>query len=184
MQGRTVVRPSFLPAARRGDLNCSRPPASPSRCWRRTSTKPLIRTKRRPRMSSGSRSRRRGPCLALRPGARVLGADTTVTIDGEILGKPVDEADARRMLRLLNGRPHEVHTGVALVSARGVRSGRRHDARVVSLHDRRRHLVVRRDRGAGRSRRRLCNPGVRVAFHPPDRGLVQQRCRVAGRSRQ
>jgi len=60
--------------------------------------------------------------LALRPGARVLGADTTVTIDGEILGKPVDQADALRMLRLLNGRPHEVHTGVALVSAAGVRS--------------------------------------------------------------
>ena len=60
--------------------------------------------------------------LALRPGARVLGADTTVTIDGEILGKPVDEADAFRMLRLLNGRPHDVHTGVALVSATGVRS--------------------------------------------------------------
>jgi septum formation protein len=60
--------------------------------------------------------------LALRPGARVLGADTTVTIDGEILGKPVDGADALRMLRLLNGRPHEVHTGVALASASGVRS--------------------------------------------------------------
>ena len=60
--------------------------------------------------------------LALRPGARVLGADTTVTIDGEILGKPVDEADALRMLRLLNGRPHEVLTGVALISASGVRS--------------------------------------------------------------
>jgi len=60
--------------------------------------------------------------LALRPGARVLGADTTVTIDGEILGKPVDEADALRMLRLLSGRPHEVHTGIALASASGVRS--------------------------------------------------------------
>ena len=60
--------------------------------------------------------------LALRPGARVLGADTTVTIDGEILGKPVDEADALRMLRRLNGRPHEVHTGVARASATGVRS--------------------------------------------------------------
>jgi septum formation protein len=60
--------------------------------------------------------------LAMRPGSRVLGADTTVTIDGEILGKPIDEADAIRMLRLLNGRPHEVHTGVALVSAAGVRS--------------------------------------------------------------
>ena len=37
-------------------------------------------------------------------------------------GKPMDEADALRMLRMLNGRPHEVHTGVALVSAAGVRS--------------------------------------------------------------
>ena len=60
--------------------------------------------------------------LALRPGARVLGADTTVTIDGEILGKPVDAGDAARMLRKLSGRPHDVHTGVALVSAAGVRS--------------------------------------------------------------
>lgn len=60
--------------------------------------------------------------LALRPGARVLGADTTVTIDGEILGKPADEADAVRMLRLLRGRAHDVHTGVALASPGGVRS--------------------------------------------------------------
>ena len=60
--------------------------------------------------------------LALRPGARVLGADTTVTIDGEILGKPLDGDDAARMLRKLSGRPHEVHTGVAVVSSAGVRS--------------------------------------------------------------
>ena len=58
----------------------------------------------------------------LRPEGRVLGADTTVTIDGEILGKPDDEADAVRMLRLLNGRPHDVHTGVAIVSRSGVQS--------------------------------------------------------------
>jgi septum formation protein len=60
--------------------------------------------------------------FALRPAARVLGADTTVTIDGEILGKPIDEQDAVRMLRLLEGRAHEVHTGVALVSAHGIKS--------------------------------------------------------------
>jgi septum formation protein len=60
--------------------------------------------------------------LVLRPGARVLGADTTVTIDGEILGKPVDAEDAARMLRKLSGRPHDVHTGVAVVSAAGVSS--------------------------------------------------------------
>jgi septum formation protein len=45
----------------------------------------------------------------------VLGADTTVVIDGEIIGKPVDLEDARRMLRSLSGRWHEVLTGVALV---------------------------------------------------------------------
>ena len=60
--------------------------------------------------------------LALRPGARVLGADTTVTIDGHILGKPEHDADAVRMLRLLSGRSHLVHTGVALASARGIES--------------------------------------------------------------
>ena len=60
--------------------------------------------------------------FALRPDARVLGADTTVTIDDEILGKPEDQADAIRMLRLLNGRPHDVHTGVAIVSRSGVHS--------------------------------------------------------------
>jgi septum formation protein len=45
----------------------------------------------------------------------VLGADTTVVIDGEIIGKPVDDADARRMLRLLSGKRHEVFTGVSLI---------------------------------------------------------------------
>lgn len=60
--------------------------------------------------------------LALRPEARVLGADTTVTIDHEILGKPVDDADARRMLKLLSGRSHLVHTGVSLLSAASIKS--------------------------------------------------------------
>jgi septum formation protein len=44
----------------------------------------------------------------------VLGADTTVVIDGKILGKPADEADARRMLATLAGRRHEVMTGICL----------------------------------------------------------------------
>ena len=47
-------------------------------------------------------------------GRRVLAADTTVDIDNVILGQPTDEADARRMLRLLSGRTHRVHTGVAV----------------------------------------------------------------------
>lgn len=50
-----------------------------------------------------------------RPADVVLGADTVVVIDGQILGKPADAADAARMLRLLAGRKHEVITGVCLV---------------------------------------------------------------------
>lgn len=49
----------------------------------------------------------------------VLGADTTVTLDGHILAKPVDAADATRMLRMLSGRMHRVITGVAVVSIKG-----------------------------------------------------------------
>ena len=60
--------------------------------------------------------------FAMRPSALVLGADTTVTIDGRILGKPLDDEDARRMLQRLSGRVHLVHTGVAVVSTRGVES--------------------------------------------------------------
>ena len=47
----------------------------------------------------------------------VLGADTTVTLDNHILGKPESPADAARMLRLLSGSTHRVITGVALVTA-------------------------------------------------------------------
>ena len=47
----------------------------------------------------------------------VLGADTVVAVDGEILGKPGDDATALAMLRRLSGRSHEVWTGVALVAA-------------------------------------------------------------------
>ena len=49
----------------------------------------------------------------------VLGADTTVVVDGEILGKPQNAADAARMLRMLSGRTHRVITGVALATAEG-----------------------------------------------------------------
>jgi septum formation protein len=50
-------------------------------------------------------------------GSLVLGADTVVVIDGETLGKPSDLHDAARMLRLLSGRTHQVHTGICLVRA-------------------------------------------------------------------
>lgn len=47
----------------------------------------------------------------------VVGADTTVMVNGQMLGQPENDEDARRMLRLLSGKWHEVLTGVALVRA-------------------------------------------------------------------
>jgi septum formation protein len=52
------------------------------------------------------------------PDALVLGADTLVFLDGEIMGKPRDAADARRMLTRLQGRTHRVVTGVSLIHLR------------------------------------------------------------------
>jgi len=49
------------------------------------------------------------------PDAMVIGADTTVVLDGEVMNKPVDAADAERMLRWLSGRTHQVYTGLAVV---------------------------------------------------------------------
>lgn len=59
-------------------------------------------------------------------GACVLGADTAVIIDGQILGKPVDQADALAMLMALSGREHEVLTAIALTD------GQRCETRYVS----------------------------------------------------
>lgn len=50
--------------------------------------------------------------------ALIIGADTLVSLDGELLGKPTDDADAFKMLTHLSGTCHEVVTGVALVDAR------------------------------------------------------------------
>jgi septum formation protein len=50
------------------------------------------------------------------PQSYVLGADTIVVVDGEVLGKPIDHVDAKRILRRLSGRSHEVTTAVSLVA--------------------------------------------------------------------
>ncbi len=52
-----------------------------------------------------------------RPEHIVIGADTSVVIDGDILGKPLDAEDARKMLRRLRGRAHQVYTGIAVLRA-------------------------------------------------------------------
>jgi septum formation protein len=56
------------------------------------------------------------------PDLVVLGADTTVTLDDHILGKPENSTDAARMLRLLSGRTHRVITGIAVVTATATQS--------------------------------------------------------------
>ena len=53
--------------------------------------------------------------VALRPenaGKMIIGSDTVVAFDGKVLGKPKDEADAFRMLKMLSGKAHAVYTGV------------------------------------------------------------------------
>jgi len=52
--------------------------------------------------------------VSLHPGEMILGADTTVVVDHHVLEKPRDPSDVMRMLRLLEGREHEVITGICL----------------------------------------------------------------------
>ncbi len=65
------------------------------------------------------------------PGAVVLGADTIVYQEGQALGKPRDEADARRMLRSLSGAWHTVYTGVCVIGPDGKEDTRFDETRVL-----------------------------------------------------
>jgi septum formation protein len=56
------------------------------------------------------------------PDSVVIGCDTVVDVDGQVLGKPKNRADAQRMLTLLSGRSHLVHTGVSVQSPHGERT--------------------------------------------------------------
>ena len=74
-----------------------------------------------------------------RPQQWVLAADTVVVVDGEILGKPRDRTDARRMLRQLSGRTHHVLTAVTLLAPEAARADEvvvETTVRFRSLHDR------------------------------------------------
>ncbi len=83
-----------------------------------TSTKPeqavLELSRQKAEEVAGTLSREAGNIV-------VLGADTVVALDGNILGKPKDKEDAARMLGMLNGREHSVFTGVTMI-ARGLDS--------------------------------------------------------------
>jgi len=67
-------------------------------------------------------ARRKARAVAKKnPDALVLGADTLVFLDGEIMGKPASRADAERMLTRLQGRTHQVVTGISLIHLRAHR---------------------------------------------------------------
>ena len=59
-------------------------------------------------------SRRKAAAYTLKPDELLITADTIVYLDGEVLGKPVDETDAKQMLQKLSGKTHQVVTGVTL----------------------------------------------------------------------
>ena len=56
------------------------------------------------------------------PEAVIVGADTTVVLDGDVLNKPLDPADAARMLRRLSGRTHEVYTGLCIIRGAAIQT--------------------------------------------------------------
>jgi septum formation protein len=67
-------------------------------------------------------ARRKARAVAKKnPDSLVLGADTLVFLDGEIMGKPADIGDAQRMLTQLQGRTHQVVTGISLIHLRAHR---------------------------------------------------------------
>lgn len=65
----------------------------------------------------------------------VLGADTVVVIDGQVLGKPAGRPDAARMLRLLSGRTHQVHSGICLVRAPDQTEALEHETTLVTFRE-------------------------------------------------
>lgn len=77
-----------------------------------------------PRTGVRTLAERKGAAVAAEyPDALVVSSDTLVELGGIPLGKPVDEADACRMLRELSGKTHNVHTGIAVTFNGGVHSG-------------------------------------------------------------
>ncbi|MBO5453246.1 MAG: septum formation inhibitor Maf [Clostridia bacterium] len=57
---------------------------------------------------------------AIKENGIVIGSDTVVAINGEILGKPEDKEDAKRILRMLSGNVHQVYTGVTIIDGKNI----------------------------------------------------------------
>ena len=109
----------------------------------------------------------------------IIGADTIVVLDGEILGKPADEADAARMLERLQGRRHDVYTGVAVLGydENGEKRVFNYSVGTAVYVNRMTEEEIRsyvETKDPPRQSRRLRHPGtVRGAYRPDRRGLLQ-----------
>lgn len=107
------------------------------------------------------------------PGEEVLviGADTVVSVDGRILGKPSGGEEARSMLRMLSGRSHEVYTGVTLLYRAGVgacrgQAGAGADAACAD--------AAREAEESGAVRRKTFHERTRVEFYPMTEGEISR----------
>ena len=102
------------------------------------------------------------------PDAFVLGADTIVAVGTRILGKPLDAADAERMLRLMSGRAHKVMTGVCVVAPGGRTGTRLSETRIkfrrLSAQDVARHLAAGEWKDAAGAYKLQGVAGADVAF--------------------
>lgn len=96
------------------------------------SRRPGEQPRRHVRRLASEKARKVAKGLAGEGPAFVIGADTEVVVDGQVLGKPADLEDARRMLRLLSGRRHEVITGYAILPVPRTITGMRGRSGVVS----------------------------------------------------
>ena len=110
----------------------------------------------------------------------VIGADTVVAVDGEILGKPEDRADASRMIGLLQGREHHVYTGVTVCCVEKAREIRHFSFSEETAVD-----VFPMNRGeiegyVSLKGGRLRDPGSLQHFYPRDPRRLQQCRRSAG----
>ena len=117
--------PSCWPRPRRGASRCCARWGSTSRWRTRARTATGRAGPSRATACGRWRSTRRGGWRRGGPEALVIGADTVVVARGVRLGKPADEAEALAMLRRLQGRTHEVWTGLAVVRGRRAAHGRR-----------------------------------------------------------
>ena len=115
------------------------------------------------------------------PGDIVCGFDTVVECEGEVFGKPKDEADAVRMLHALSGRTHRVHTGVCVCQGRRAAAAAETTRRARMPFRGMQRCGVRASKGATTTSwgclftaRHSCCASLRKAHTAPERGIVWQ----------